>query len=321
MQSGEEARMDVDGGSPSRYDSLKDETSRSFQFVPVHQNSRMRWLGRTDIVASNAAHHQWRQFKRIQPTGRKTRTTASSTTGRTGSETQCSGAFLIPDPAAQRRLPMRGGRSQGPSTHQNRVLPSLLTLSTRMLLCHAYPSPLPTGLVGRLFHNLYLHFTLACPSANGVHSIELCRFLLSHSGPFHAWIWMAQDMKEDVRPGHEPNRSKLQDVLLSIGLKHARRMLLDLNSKEDYHTVDEILPLYILVLALSCRDHKEASPFRGQRQDVWPRQAPLGKLGMLAAWGSGYRYRNIHADAAKKFLEMMGGMDDLPLFAAGIQSL
>ena len=55
---------------PHNQSTMLDQT---LQFVAVHPNTRKRWLGSTRVVRSNAAQHQWKQFKEMRPRGRKSK--------------------------------------------------------------------------------------------------------------------------------------------------------------------------------------------------------------------------------------------------------
>lgn len=295
--------------------------SKPTRFVQVEGGGRKRPVGPLENLAFLAAHHQRHERKAAETKGKKTETAVTRNSGNFSS------------PGGRKATAIGSISAAGPDRTNNEgmanflsyldadyAMPAGLPPPARLLVCDAYPSDLPTEIVAPLFH---LWNSIAAPilgSASGALRTMVARQFIANAGPFHAGLMTALDAQDIAEgPSGRQRRTAVKQLCHSIGIQQARILVAELNTNATQFAMDKMLSLLLMTLALATEATEEPLFFR-QRRHEGPNQAPLRDLGMLNVWGSGYRFRNLHADALHRLLTLAGGLDALPSWTCVVPS-
>lgn len=295
--------------------------SRPVRFVPVEGNRRKRLVDPPKIVTSSTTQHRRHERKALHPLGRErknlaTRSTALPRSSRLPSEIVSESTLVPTSDVSENEI------IEDVYHHFDRdsAMPTFLQWPDRTLLCHAYPSDLPTEIVAPLFHLWSSIAPSVLGSASGTLHTQVGRHLIANSGPFHSCMMTALEA-QGLAAGSSSSqrRTALQAVCQSIGIQQARNMLANLNTNAKQSALEEMLALLQITLALGTQTTEEPPLFR-QRQHQGPSRAPLQSLGMLDVYGSGYRFRNLHTDAMHRLIALAGGLEIFPTWARVVPS-
>lgn len=288
--------------------------STSARFVQVEGSGRKRQVGPSKPdLALPAAQHERPQHKNARPTGKSPQPTGIrySHDFSAGARRKATaiGRITGTDPD---RSDTKGMAKSLSCLDADSAMPADLPPPDRLLVCDAYPSDLPTEIVAPLFH---LWNSVAAPilgSASGTLAAMVARQFIANPGPFHAGLMTALDAQDVAEgPNGRQRRTAVKQICYSIGIQQARIMVMELNTSATPFAMDQMLSLLLMILALATEATDEPPSFR-QRRHQGPNQAPLQDLGMLNVWGTGYRFRNLHADALHRLLTLAGGLDAFP---------